>query len=67
MEQRDAEKLLEMRKKIFQAGYSGGMAHLASCFSALEIIYTLYMKGILRYDPQNPDLSDRDHPCCHQY
>ncbi len=60
MEQRDAEKLLGMRKTIFRAGYSGGMAHLASCFSALEIIYTLYMKGILRYDPQNPDLPDRD-------
>lgn len=33
---------------------------MASCFSAVDIIYTLYMKGIMKYDPVNPDMPDRD-------
>ncbi len=52
--------LLELRKQIFITGYKGGMAHLASCYSSLEMIYALYQKGILRYDPQNPKWNDRD-------
>lgn len=44
----DLAELQELRKKIFIAGYRGGMAHLASCFSALEMIYALYLKGVLR-------------------
>lgn len=60
MDLQDIAKLLALRKKIFITGYSGGMAHLASCFSALEIIYTLYMKGIMKYDPNNPTWSERD-------
>lgn len=60
MDQRDIQALAKLRKRIFITGYSGGMAHLASCFSALEIIYTLYMKGVMRHDPKNPDLPERD-------
>lgn len=56
-EERD---LLELRKKIFITGYKGGMAHLASCYSSLEIIYALYLKGILSYDIKNPKWNDRD-------
>ncbi|MEY8389994.1 transketolase [Lachnospiraceae bacterium 45-W7] len=58
----EAEKkeLLELRKKIFVTGYRGGMAHLASCYSCLEMLYALYLKGILKYDPQNPKWEDRD-------
>lgn len=52
--------LLKLRKQIFITGYKGGMAHLASCYSSLEMIYALYQKGILRYDPQNPKWEDRD-------
>lgn len=52
--------MLELRKKIFLTGYKGGMAHLASCFSSLEMIYALYLKGILRYDPNDPNWKDRD-------
>lgn len=56
----EEKELLELRKKIFITGYKGGMAHLASCYSSLEMVYALYLKGILKYDPQNPKWSDRD-------
>lgn len=56
----EEKDLLELRKKIFITGYKGGMAHLASCYSSLEMIYALYQKGILRYDPKNPKWEDRD-------
>ena len=56
----DEEKLRELRKEIFLVGYAGGMAHLASCFSCLEILYALYMKGILRVDAKNPAWQERD-------
>lgn len=56
----DLQKLRELRKKIFLIGYRGGMAHLASCFSCLEILYALYVGGILRLDAKNPTWQDRD-------
>ncbi len=52
--------LLELRKRIFITGYHGGMAHLASCFSSLEMIYAFYLNGILRYDSKSPRWEDRD-------
>lgn len=59
MNQQDIGTLAKLRKRIFITGYSGGMAHLGSCFSAVEIIYTLYMK-IMKHDPKNPNMQDRD-------
>ena len=56
----DQQKLKELRKQIFLTGYKGGMAHLAPCYSSLEILYALYLKGVLRYDPLNLDWADRD-------
>lgn len=56
----DIEECRKLRKQIFIAGYKGGMAHLASCFSAVEIIYTLYLKGVLKYDFRAPDMDNRD-------
>lgn len=56
----EIEELQELRKKIFITGYKGGMAHLASCYSCLEMIYALYLKGILKYDLKNPKWQDRD-------
>lgn len=41
-------------------GYKGGMAHLASCYSCVEMLYALYMMGILRYDVKDPKWKDRD-------
>ena len=57
---RDMEKLKQFRKDIFITGYKGGLAHLASCYSCLEILYALYLKGVMIYDPQNRDMEDRD-------
>lgn len=56
----DAQAVKLLRKKIFLTGYKGGMAHLASCYSCLEILYALYCKGILRLDPQQPKWPERD-------
>lgn len=56
----DEEILKELRKRIFITGYRGGMAHFASCFSSLEMIFALYAKGILNYDKKNPKWEDRD-------
>lgn len=54
------QELKELRKKIFITGYKGGMAHLASCHSSLEILYALYIRKALRYDASNPEWADRD-------
>lgn len=60
MNREDQNACLELRKEIFLTGYRGGMAHLASCYSCLEILYTLYLKGVLRYDAQNAKWEGRD-------
>ena len=52
----ETEELQALRKKIFITGYKGGMAHLASCYSCLEMLYALYLKDILRYDLFYPQL-----------
>lgn len=49
MEKRDLDNLKQLRKDIFLAAYAGGMGHLASAYSSLEIIYTLYQKKIIQY------------------
>lgn len=54
------EELLEIRKKIFLTANSASIAHIASAFSIVEILYTLYSKKILRYDAKNPKWEDRD-------
>ena len=56
----DEVKLKELRKKIFLTGYKGGMAHLASCYSCLEILYVLYGKGVLKLDAADPGWAGRD-------
>ena len=56
----ETEELRKLRKQIFIVGYKGGMAHFASCFSCLEMIYALYRKNILNYDPQNAKWEKRD-------
>ena len=56
----DEEECKALRKRIFLTGYKGGMAHLASCFSCVEMLYVLYLKGILKYDKNDPKWNDRD-------
>ena len=49
-----------LRKEIFLTAYRGGMAHLASAFSCVEIIYALYCGGAMHHDPKHPDWEERD-------
>ena len=49
-----------LRKKIFQAAYFAGGAHLGAAFSVADIISALYFGNVLRYDAKNPDWEDRD-------
>ena len=58
--QNDYEILKNLRKQIFITGYKGGMAHFASCFSCLEMLYSLYNKRLLSFDSSNPKWEDRD-------
>ena len=48
------------RKQIFLAAYSGGVGHLASAFSLVEILQTLYLDGVMKHNPQNPKWDGRD-------
>lgn len=57
---KDIDKLQELRKKVFITGYKGGMAHLASCFSCLEILYVLYNRKVLNIKKDNPKWENRD-------
>jgi len=57
---KEEQELLELRKRIFITGFKGGMAHLASCYSCLEMLYVFYVKRLLRFDPQNPKWENRD-------
>lgn len=54
------EELLDIRKKIFLTANSASIAHIASAFSIVEILYTLYLKEILNYDAKNPNWDERD-------
>lgn len=60
MNQTDYNNCAALRKRIFTVVFRGGMGHLASCFSAVEIIYTLFHKGVMKQDPKNPRSTDRD-------
>lgn len=55
------EKIIaELRKKIFLTAYSASIAHIASAFSIVEILYVLYNHRVLNYDSKNPKLEHRD-------
>jgi transketolase len=62
MTNEDLQNTRELRKNIFLAAYSSGgqSAHLASAFSIVEIVYVLYMKGILKYRSGEPRWDGRD-------
>jgi transketolase len=49
------------RKDIFLSAYSAGIGHLASAFSAVEIVQTLYLEKVMKYDAANPDWEGRDY------
>lgn len=48
------------RKEIFLRAYKAGAAHLASSFSLVEILRTLWLGGVMAYDPGDPRWEGRD-------
>lgn len=50
----------EIRKDIMLAAYRGKSGHLASAFSAVEIMTALYFGDVLQYDQTDPYWEDRD-------
>lgn len=48
------------RKEIFLAAYRAGAAHLASSFSLVEILRTLWLRGVMAYRPDDPRWEGRD-------
>jgi len=50
----------DLRKQIFLTAYSGGLGHLASAFSAVEIMQSLYIDNVMKVDPENPNWEGRD-------
>jgi len=54
------DEIKELKKKIFLTAYKAGAAHLASSFSVIDLLYVLYCKQIIRFDPQNPWSKSRD-------
>ena len=60
MNKEDQNQTAALRRKIFLTALHGGQAHLASSFSCLEILYALYVRGVLRLEPGKTDDPDRD-------
>ena len=57
---KDLEECKSLRKQIFLTAYAGGITHIASSYSCLEILYTLYLKKVMNYDVDNPLWEQRD-------
>jgi transketolase len=56
----DTEKLKELRRRILEAAHYTHEGHIASAFSVLEIIYSLY-RYWLWYTPLDPKIDTRDY------
>jgi transketolase len=50
---------IELRRTIVRVMKEGGRGHLASALSIVEILRVLY-DDVLRYDPEDPRLAERD-------
>ncbi|MDR1262353.1 MAG: transketolase, partial [Oscillospiraceae bacterium] len=50
-----------IRKQIFLSAYAGGIGHLASSFSAVEILSALYLYGAMKYDARDVNWDGRDY------
>ncbi len=53
------ERSRALRRVALDTMIAGGLGHLASAFSAIEILRVLY-DDLLKYDPRNPRWPDRD-------
>lgn len=54
------DDIKRLKKKIFITANKAGAAHLASAFSVIDLLYVLYCKGIIQYDPENSWKEERD-------
>jgi transketolase len=54
------EKACELRRKIIKTCYNGKAGHIPPSLSSLDILVALYFGDILKFDPANPEMSDRD-------
>lgn len=68
------KEILELKKRIFLTAYKAGAAHLASSFSVIDILYTLYCEEIIDIESIRLGKDDRDrvilskgHACLAQY
>ena len=50
----------ELRRRVFKTIYKAGGGHIAPAFSIVEILTALYFTGIMKYDPMNPQWTERD-------
>ena len=53
------ERSKSLRKKIFQSVYDGNGGHIGGSFSVIDILNYLYSE-VLFFDPQQPNLDNRD-------
>jgi transketolase len=53
------QKALWMRRRAFKMVYDAQLGHPGGDFSAIDIIATLYF-GVMRYDPERPEMPERD-------
>lgn len=60
MNETDIAVCRRLRKEMFLIAKKCGTTHLASGYSCLDILYTLYMKGIVKITSDEPYAADRD-------
>ncbi len=62
MTEMDETNIKQLRKEIFLTAYHGrtGHAHLVSAFSLVEMLYSLYVKKVMKFKISDPDWCDRD-------
>lgn len=50
----------EIRREIFKMIYKAGGGHVAPSLSIVDILTALYFGGVMRYDPNDPKMPNRD-------
>ena len=51
----------EMRKDIIRMLEAAGSGHPGGSLSCIDMLTALYLGGVMKHDPQNPKLPDRDY------
>lgn len=55
------QEATEMRKDVLRMITKAGSGHPGGSLSSIDILAALYLGGVLKYDPQNPGLEERDY------